>query len=304
MKIKKSQALLVEKIWGGFLFSHTKENAQNHKNKIGESWEISTLTEGQSTIDGQALSEYLGKPLSYLVKLLETTEALSVQVHPCDSADKKGKTECWYILNAKRGAGIYLGFRPDVDANMLRIMLDSKQDISQLLNFFPVKAGDFFYTPAGSIHAIGKDIVLLEVQQSCGITYRVWDWNRLDDHGKPRDLQVEAAFESLNFTPECNRADYFNIKNLMNTFGVATLVEHQDFIFKIIRLRGHEKVHMQYTGKRPVATTILSGHAMINQQEFSQFESSICTQASPELQESRQIEICAKKDGVVLAWIE
>ena len=156
--------------------------------------------------------------LPYLVKLLDTSDNLSVQVHPDDEYAKfnensSGKTECWVILDAKPGAGIYLGLKEGVSKKKFSQALQNKEDLSQYLKFFPVKKYDFFFVPAGSIHAIGEDVFLAEIQQSSGITYRVWDWNRVDDKGNSRELHIEKALDVINFASDKNSVETFRHKN-------------------------------------------------------------------------------------------
>lgn len=127
------------------------------------------------------------RELPLLVKLIFTSERLSVQVHPADGEDgPRGKSEMWHILAAGPGASIALGFREPISRNRL---LESTRtgEIEQLLNWIPVKAGDTYYTPAHTVHAIGAGLVLCEIQQHSDVTYRLWDYRR------PRELHVDKA---------------------------------------------------------------------------------------------------------------
>jgi len=181
------------KIWGGSLLSKLKGLAVGHgQDPIGETWEVSAHSDGPSTCEYGKLSEFSNlDEIPYLVKLIETSDNLSVQVHPNDNFAKehenqKGKSECWLILDALPGEGIYLGVKDTTSKEDFEMALDRKEDLSKLMTFHPVKRGDFFYVPAGTAHAIGKGVFLAEVQQCSDVTYRVWDWNRLDDHGNSR----------------------------------------------------------------------------------------------------------------------
>ena len=124
-----------------------------------------------------------------LVKYIFTSEALSVQVHPSDDqapAGKRGKEECWLILDAEPGASLGIGFRQDLPADAMQAAaLDGT--IEQLLEWHPVQAGDFFYIPAGTVHAIGAGLTLIEVQQNSDVTYRLYDY------GRPRELHLDAG---------------------------------------------------------------------------------------------------------------
>jgi mannose-6-phosphate isomerase len=125
--------------------------------------------------------------LPLLVKLIFTSERLSVQVHPDDGEDgPRGKTEMWHILDAEPGASIALGFREPIDRE--RLWEASRTgEIEQLLNWIPVQAGETYFTPAHTVHAIGAGIVLCEIQQHSDVTYRLWDY------GRPRELHLEKA---------------------------------------------------------------------------------------------------------------
>jgi mannose-6-phosphate isomerase len=291
-------ALLVEKIWGGRVLADVK----NFKGSalVGESWEISTLPEGESTVAGVKLSQLLPRPLPYLVKLLETSDHLSVQVHPPDGPKEKGKTECWLVLEAKPGAGIFLGFKPGVTAERLRSSLSSKENVSDLLNFFPVKPGDFFYTPASTVHAIGRDIVLVEVQQACGITYRVWDWNRVGDDGKPRSLHVEQAFSCLNFSSQHNNAKTFRHQNVASHMGELTLVEHADFRFKLIHLSANASHDLSFMGHRPASLVCLNGSMNVSGSNLilQKYQSALCKGSAA------SFTLKSQAQGAVVAWIE
>jgi len=156
------KATFHEKIWGS---THLEPWFPNSKSKIGEVW---------FTAD---------KQLPVLVKFLFTSENLSVQVHPDGPG---GKTEMWHILRAEPGARIALGFREPVTRAQLRESTVSGE-IEDLLQWFPVKAGETYFTPARTVHAIGGGVALCEIQQYSDITYRLYDY------GRPRELHLEAA---------------------------------------------------------------------------------------------------------------
>lgn len=193
---------------------------------VGESWEFSVepdfpsrLLDGSGTlaawIDG-ARAETLGhegddgRPgTALLVKLLDTADELSVQIHPSDGdpglrEGESGKPECWYVVAAAPGAGVYLGLAEGVTREALGGALRAGADISAMLGFVPVAVGDFLLIEAGTAHAIGRGLTLVEPQRvlpGCrGVTYRYWDWNRRydpdgrpDPAGMPRALHVDEA---------------------------------------------------------------------------------------------------------------
>ena len=230
---------LVSKVWGGEKLKHFK-GLDLSGEPLGESWEISRLSEGSSLVKSNNGDERLAdlaskEQLPYLVKLIDTTDNLSIQVHPDDAYAKAheasmGKTECWLILDSTPAAGIFLGLKAGVTQMQLSASIKAKENISQLMNFYPVKKGDFFYVPAGSIHAIGSNVTLAEIQQSSGVTYRVWDWNRLGLDGKERDLHVDQALEVIEFDELKNSSEFFKIKRqLFSQPGRIELIRHKDF---------------------------------------------------------------------------
>lgn len=202
-----------ERIWGGqklkslFSYDIPYENT-------GECWAISAHPNGQSVVkDGEYKGLKLGElwikhpelfqsnatvfPL--LTKILDASDNLSVQVHPNDEYAGKyergelGKTECWYIVDAEPGAEIIYGHAAKSKEQLISYIEDEKWD--ELLTRVPVRAGDFFYVPSGTIHALGKGIVVLETQQSSDTTYRVYDYNRIDKDGTTRELHLEKAID-------------------------------------------------------------------------------------------------------------
>ena len=235
--IVKLKPSIIEKIWGGKKLAQMKAIPEGKYDQIGETWEVSLLKDGPSYCEdsGKEISELLGSnSFQYLVKFIDASDDLSIQVHPDDEYAKKnenslGKTECWFILDADPGCGIYLGLREGVDKKRLEHAILEKEDVSKLLNFVPVKEGDFFFVPAGTIHAIGKGVTLAEVQQSSGITYRVWDWNRVDNEGKSRELHVDKALDVINFKSDRNRLDSFKMEGEVKSDSLRTLIQHRDF---------------------------------------------------------------------------
>lgn len=210
---------LVEKPWAGSTLG--PRFSSSHRN-IGEAWLLSTLSEGQSKADGQPLATYLGRKLSFVVKIIDTSENLSIQVHPNDEWAKrlessKGKSECWLVLNASAGAGVYLGLRKGVTLERFEQALHAGDEPELLMNFYSVSPGDFITVPAGTIHAIGGGVTLLEVQQASGITYRLWDWGRKD-----RELHLEKGLRVSNET-----SDYEIRRSVLDTAG--PLMKHSDF---------------------------------------------------------------------------
>ena len=230
---------LVEVVWGGSYIEKMKGLTPSGR-KIGESWECSAHPQHPSKIiteDGFEIplpyllslmsKEILGKEIAdefesnlpLLFKFIDAREDLSIQVHPSDEKAKElgekesGKNEFWLVLDAKKDSVLYLGFREDVDKGEFEKALSSPNiNIAQrYLNAIPVKKGDCFFNPAGTAHAIGKGIVLAEIQQSSGLTYRFWDWNRLPS----RPLHVRKALEALDFTKR-TKSDFQRVPRRLN----------------------------------------------------------------------------------------
>lgn len=137
-----------------------------------------------------------------LIKILTADDDLSIQVHPDDKyakthEDSLGKTECWYILDAQPGADIIVGQTAE-NKEKLQSYIESGK-ILDYLNIIPVKAGDFIFIPAGTVHAIRKNTKLLEIQQSSDVTYRLFDYNRTDDNGQERELHIKKSLDVINF---------------------------------------------------------------------------------------------------------
>lgn len=218
----KFEPILQPKIWGGDLL-HQYLNKDKKSENIGESWEISDVEDFQSIISNGSLKgkslnaliseekerilgrknfELYGENFPLLIKFLDARVPLSIQVHPDDEWAKKlengqGKTEMWYILHAEEDAEIYLGWKRNVSPDEVETALKNA-DIQDLMQKFNPKKGDVFYVPARSIHSIGKGVVLAEIQQTSDITYRMYDYGRLE-HGKPRELHIDKGMKVMNF---------------------------------------------------------------------------------------------------------
>ena len=199
-----------DNIWGGTKLKD-KYGKTSDKSIVAESWELSFHKDGPTKIaDGRTLQEALSKAeigtncdgfpfFPTLVKLIDAKQDLSVQVHPSDKyalthENSFGKTEMWYIVEADEGAGIYLGFKKDVtQAEYEQAIAD--HTLTELLNFFEVKAGDCYFIPSGTIHAIATGCLICEIQQNSNLTYRVYDYGRKDKNGNERELHVEKALK-------------------------------------------------------------------------------------------------------------
>ena len=203
-------------IWGGQYFQKFKDIDLDI---ISELWELSVRDDFSSIIDsgikkGKSLKEVLTKEdigpnsdrfiyFPLLIKLIDAKDNLSVQVHPSDEYALKnensfGKSEMWHIINADEDAGIYLGFNDDYKKEEIEKRLNDGT-ILETLNFFKVKPGDTFVINPGTIHAIGKGVRLIEIQQNSNITYRLYDYLRKDKNGNYRELHIKQALEVINY---------------------------------------------------------------------------------------------------------
>ncbi|MFD2922384.1 mannose-6-phosphate isomerase, class I [Halobacillus naozhouensis] len=206
-----------ERIWGGTKLNEIF-NYDIPSETTGECWGISGHANGANRIkngplQGKTLAEAWshhrelfdneeGEEFPLLVKILDSKKDLSVQVHPNDEYARDveqqnyGKTECWYVIDCEEGAEIIFGHHAK-SQEQLAAMVEQSQ-WNDLLHRIPVKPGDFYYVPSGTIHAIGEGIQILETQQSSDITYRVYDYDRTDKNGEKRELHLDRSLDVTN----------------------------------------------------------------------------------------------------------
>lgn len=273
----KLEPSLSFKIWGGEKLKHIK-NIETDR-PLGETWEISTHASAPSKVlvNKTDLNDLVD--LSYLLKYIDTSDNLSVQVHPDDEYAKeheneKGKTECWLILDAEPGAGIYLGFKPEVTRKEFKTALEAGLAMNHYLKFYEVKPGDLFTVPAGAVHAIGGGVTLAEVQQSSGVTYRIWDWGRVGDDGKPRELHIKKALDCLRFDEGFNRQLELGRKQMLfDNSGAHSLYSHKDFKAELINLEEGSKKEIRLEPKEGI--TVLKGQIDFDDETYKEFDSGI-----------------------------
>jgi mannose-6-phosphate isomerase len=254
----KFDPIYKERIWGG-----EKLRTQLHKNvsgeAIGESWELSdvkgepsivstgnlkgkTLQELSATYQeellGKKVYEAFGTKFPLLIKYIDAKSDLSIQVHPNDELAKArhnsfGKTEMWYVMQADEGAKLMVGFNQEVTKKQYQEHLENNT-LTEILNFEEVKKGDVYFLPTGRIHAIGGGIVLAEIQQTSDITYRIYDWNRVDAQGNSRELHTELAIDAIDYTLHENyKTAYQEVQN-----EVTNLVDCPYFTTNLIPFTG------------------------------------------------------------------
>ncbi|MCX2836595.1 mannose-6-phosphate isomerase [Salinimicrobium sp. MT39] len=219
----KFEPILKEKIWGGNKLINIL-NKDSNREDLGESWEISGVKGDISVVQngalkGQTLNALLeeykegllglknfkkfGAEFPLLIKFIDAKTELSVQLHPHDNIAKKrhnsfGKTEMWYIMQADEGAEINVGFKKSISKEEYLEHLETGK-ITELLNFEKVQKGDSFFINTGKVHAIGAGVLLAEIQQTSDITYRIYDWDRVDAEGNSRELHTDLALDAIDF---------------------------------------------------------------------------------------------------------
>ena len=286
-KIHKLRPHISHKVWGGQRLIPLRDLPPLTPSvpPVGETWEISRHPDGPAqTEDGESLKKKFSKEqMPYLVKLIDTNDFLSVQVHPDDEfaqthEGEQGKAECWLVLEAQENAGIYLGFKPGVSRENFEEALKQEKggaNPDSFLAFYPVERGDFFFVPAGAIHAIGKGVLLVEIQQSSGITYRVWDWNRTGSDGNPRPLHLKKAMQVIRFENSFNHPSNFQRKRELLNFthkNRTSLIQHPQFHVELLVSSG-ESWHCPLEGNRQPAIMVLEGKVKINGIELKTCES-------------------------------
>jgi mannose-6-phosphate isomerase len=243
-----------QRIWGGQKLRQVFGKDIPSGEKIGESWELADLPDDKSVIEngdlaGRTLADVIRKypkeitgyedfklPFPLLIKFLDAQDILSVQVHPDSQTCKrmgKGqpKTECWYIISAEPGAAIYKGLSKGVTREQFAQAIKDGT-VAELLTKVPVEVGQCHFLPAGTAHSIGAGLLIAEIQTPSDTTYRVFDFNRIDQAGKARPLHIEEALQSIHF--EINGED-------LPVTTVGRLVECEYFsVDKGHQIRGGE----------------------------------------------------------------
>jgi mannose-6-phosphate isomerase len=273
------QPVFQERIWGGKKL-RTEFHYEIPNDLTGEAWVISAHPHGPSMItngslEGKSLADAWNEhkelfnkkadeqgeyPL--LVKILDAADDLSVQVHPNDQFAREvegvpyGKTECWYVLSAEEGAELVLGHYAKTEEELAEMIDHGQWD--KLLRRVKVKAGDFVYVPSGTIHAIGKGIVILETQQSSDITYRVYDYDRKDAAGNKRELHLERS-KQVTTVPHQD-AEVKQTEKVNGGLVEKKLVEEQYFTVYHWELNGQADCEMD---KDFLQVSVVDGMAVI-----------------------------------------
>ena len=257
---------LKERLWGGHeLLAKAKAGKAQHVDPTkayGESWELSAVPGDVSVVAngflkrnnleeiievymgnliGDKIYDRYGLTFPLLIKSLDCHGVLSVQVHPDDELaaerhNSYGKTEMWYVVNRTPGAALYVGFKDTSITREEYIAAVNEDRLPELLNRVEVEPGDVFFIPAGTVHALGKGIEVVEIQQTSDITYRIYDWNRVDAQGHSRELHTALAVDAIDFARDgasCHMR-YHAEKN-----RPVTLVDCPYFTTRLVELDGH-----------------------------------------------------------------
>ena len=235
----KFKPLFKDKIWGGNRMKTVLGMDYSPLPNCGEAWVLSGVAGSGTLVSngllngnelnelvevymedliGEAAFERSGDEFPLLVKFIDSNDSLSIQVHPDDALAARrgagnGKSEMWYILEAEPGAEIISGFNRKTDPKTYLDFLEKKK-LTEILNTEKAGKGDVFYIPAGRIHALGPGLLLAEIQQTSDTTYRIYDWDRVDDKGKARELHTDLALDAIDFSvPDSYRTPYRKVLN-------------------------------------------------------------------------------------------
>ena len=259
---------LKERLWGGHeLLASVKagKGADIDATKCyGESWELSAVPGDESIVANGFLKKntieeitevYMGNLVGeknydrygltfpLLIKSLDCHDVLSVQVHPDDELAKErhnsfGKTEMWYVSGCEPGAALYVGFKDTSITREEYLAAVNEDRLPEILNRVEVKVGDVFFIPAGTVHALGKGIEVLEIQQTSDVTYRIYDWNRVDDKGNPRELHTALAVDAIDFASD---GEQCHMKYEAKENTSVNMVDCPYFTTNIISLNGDKE---------------------------------------------------------------
>ncbi len=279
LPILKFTPIFKSVIWGGTRIAQFK-NMPSQGDHVGESWELSPMKGNESVVsegpfEGRTLNQLMaergseimgerlyarfGQHFPLLIKFIDSTDDLSIQVHPDDALaarrhDSLGKTEMWYSVMPAEGAYLYAGFKSRITPDEFRAKVADNTIVDVLGKYYPVQ-GDMFFLPAGRVHSIGRGNFVLEIQEASDITYRIYDYDRRDAQGNPRQLHIEESVDAINyddtemqvsnFAPEANvetvmeKCDFFTT-TLIEVKGEVSLdLKSRDSFIVIISTRGN-----------------------------------------------------------------
>lgn len=277
MELVKLKPGVKDYIWGGTYFK--KFNKGTSFDRVSECWELSVRDndssiiasgkdEGKRFVDvitkediGPVMERFPYFPL--LIKLIDAKENLSVQVHPSDDYALKyeqsfGKSEMWHIISADEDSGLYVGLNRDYTKEEIERALE-EGSILNCLNFFKVKPGDTFVINPGTIHAIGAGVRLIEIQQNSNLTYRLYDYNRVDKNGNPRELHIKKALDVI---------DYHQYKVVKT--GNELLADNKYFTVKEVNF--DKELEVNANERAFISFTFLEGEGLVNDIPYSKYD--------------------------------
>ena len=250
LPILKFTPIFKSVLWGGKRIAQFK-NMPPQGDHVGESWELSPMKGNESVVSegpmkGRTLPELMisdgeeimgkrlyanyGDKFPLLIKFIDSTDDLSIQVHPDDELAAKrhnslGKTEMWFSVLPAEGAYLYAGFKKQITPEQFRAMVADNTIVDVLGKFYP-KRGDMFFLPAGRVHSIGRGNFVLEIQEASDITYRIYDYDRRDAQGNPRQLHIEESVDSITYNDTEMTVDHFEPKAGGNCNGIMSFLHH------------------------------------------------------------------------------
>ncbi len=254
----KFRAQLFHKIWGGQTIARWYDHVPSDYENVGEAWVMSDVEkyptevingshEGDTLQDllevymdelvGEKVYDVFGNHFPLLLKFIDATDDLSIQVHPDDdyaleNEESLGKTEMWYVLPSQGEASIYLGWNQQMTPSLIHAAI-SDGSLARYLRDYRVRAGDVAYIPAGTVHAMRRDTIVAEIQENSDITYRLYDYNRVGNDGKMRPLKLDKALEVMDFAPD-NKASLLHPEPLLN--GAVNLQKTPYFTSNLLTL--------------------------------------------------------------------
>ncbi|MDE6732473.1 MAG: class I mannose-6-phosphate isomerase [Oscillospiraceae bacterium] len=285
MSVFKLSSLCKDYIWGGERLRR-EFGKSSGADKIAESWELCCREDGQSVIEN---GEFTGKTLGELIeangkaavlgtesahfddfpvfiKLIDAADDLSVQVHPPDDYARKhegerGKNELWYVVDADDGAELIYGFKREISHEEFAERIENGT-LLEVTNSVTVKKGDVFFIESGTLHSIGKGILIAEIQQNSNTTYRVYDYGRLGNDGKPRELHIEKALDVTKRVPPRRSAEEQGSPQRLESGILTTLCECEYFTVKKLEFNG--EVSLEADRRSFNSLLILDGEVKIS----------------------------------------
>jgi mannose-6-phosphate isomerase len=281
----KFTPILKDKIWGGNKLGTVLDKPIGESKTCGESWEISgvegdisvvsnghlkgkslveLIEEYKGTLIGNKVYETFGNKFPLLIKFIDANDDLSIQVHPDDELGMErhnsfGKTEMWYVVDAEDGASLISGFNKPMSKKEYLEVFEAG-NLTDILNREHARNDDVFFLPAGRVHTIGKGLLIAEIQQTSDITYRIYDFDRVDADGNKRQLHVEEAIDAIDFTfykeyktrydqstknVEIGNSQYFVTRRLIIENSIQRSYSEFDSCIILMCLEGHGSIRYQ-----------------------------------------------------------